>query len=64
MKAAARTATHAVRMDAPFVVWDEDGPHPCEDGWLAVDAEGEAFGIEAATFAREYRPQLGMEVWP
>ena len=39
--------TRMVRIDGPFVVDMPEGPAPCDDGWLAIDARGIPYPIAA-----------------
>jgi hypothetical protein len=46
--------TPARRMDGPFQVATPHGEVQCADGWLAIDASGNPYPIDAAEFDRLY----------
>lgn len=46
--------TRAVRIKGPFTVLTREGPLPCPDGYLAVDAHGWPYPIAADEFAAIY----------
>lgn len=41
---------HAVRVEGPFTVETSDGPVRCEDGWLAIDDQGNPYPIPEDEF--------------
>lgn len=45
------TETRALRIRGPFEVETPEGVMRCEDGWLALDVEGNPYPIDAAVFA-------------
>lgn len=51
-----RVLTHAIRMDGPFVVDTSEGQLRCENGYLAVDARGYPYPIDALEFELIYDP--------
>lgn len=42
-----KVPTRMVRIEGPFVVKTSEGPLRCEDGWLAMDARGYPYPIDA-----------------
>ena len=49
--------TRMVRIDGPFVVDMPEGPAPCDDGWLAIDARGYPYPIAADEQSQIYRAE-------
>lgn len=49
-----RHVTAAVRVQGPFGVRTPSGDVECADGWLAIDARGFPYPIDADEFARIY----------
>lgn len=49
-----RTLTQATRVDGPFTVQTREGTLTCPDGWLAIDAHGWPYPIDAQEFATIY----------
>ena len=49
--------TRMVRIDGPFVVDMPEGPAPCDDGWLAIDARGIPYPIAADEQSQIYRAE-------
>lgn len=50
-------ATHAIRIDGPFVVETSEGAMRCEDGYLAVDSRGYPYPIATDEFLGIYTPE-------
>ena len=49
-----KTLTQAVRITGPFTVRTREGWLNCTDGWLALDAGGWPYPIDAEEFQRIY----------
>jgi hypothetical protein len=49
-----RSLTRAVRIIGPFIVTTREGPLECEDGYLALDNNGDPYPIAADVFATTY----------
>ena len=45
-----------VRIDGPFTVETAEGPLRCEDGWVALDTNGDPYPIAADVEAASYKP--------
>lgn len=52
-----RGATPAIRIDGPFSVETREGTLTCEDGYLAVDSNGDPYPIAADVFEDTYTPK-------
>jgi hypothetical protein len=50
-----RSLTRARRVEGPFLVETPQGPLRCQDGWLALDANGDPYPIAADVFDATYR---------
>ncbi len=48
------TSTFAWRMRSPFEVETLEGTMTCEDGYLAVDVEGNPYPIDAKVFEKTF----------
>jgi hypothetical protein len=48
--------TRAVRIDGRFEVVTREGTLGCEDGWLALDLNGDPYPIAADVFSSIYVP--------
>lgn len=53
-----RVPTKATKIDGQFAVVTSHGGDPvfCDDGWLAIDAEGYPYPIGAGEFRESYQP--------
>lgn len=51
-----KVLTRAVRIAKPFTVQTPEGRLHCEDGWLALDARGYPYPIDADEFDLVYEP--------
>jgi hypothetical protein len=49
-----KSFTNAQRIEGPFEVETHEGFLRCEDGWLAVDAEGFPYPIKDSVFRETY----------
>lgn len=47
--------TRATRVAGPFEVETREGTLRCDDGWLALDSNGDPYPIAADVFAQTYR---------
>lgn len=61
-----KVLTRAIRIVGSFTVETSEGPLFCEDGWLALDARGYPYPIDAEEFYLIYEDallhiQLGFE---
>lgn len=51
------TETAAVRIDGPFEVETLEGVMRCEDGWLALDVDGNPYPIASDVFERTFNTE-------
>lgn len=51
--------TLMTRIDGPFTIHTSQGPLPCEDGWVAIDARGYPYPLAADEQALIYEPVEG-----
>jgi hypothetical protein len=49
-----RTLTRCARIEGPFTVVTPHGEVVCEDGWLAVDSNGDPYPIAADVFEASF----------
>lgn len=56
--------TDMVRIQGPFTAITSDGPAFCEDGWLAIDARGYPYPIDAGEQAIIYEQVLDLDDHP
>lgn len=49
--------TRAIRITGPFAVQTREGTMTCEDGWLAVDSNGDPYPIASDVFRDMYGGQ-------
>jgi hypothetical protein len=52
--ASKRALTRVARIAGPFTVETREGVMECEDGWLAVDSNGDPYPIAADVFEATY----------
>jgi hypothetical protein len=54
------TPTKMIRINGAFEVDTKEGVMSCKDGWLALDADGDPYPIDAKvqakTYAKVYKP--------
>lgn len=50
------TPTRAVRISGRFQVVTREGTLACEDGWLALDQNGDPYPVAADVFTATYVP--------
>lgn len=50
-----KVPTLAIRIDGPFEVETREGTLTCQDGWLALDSNGEPYPIAADIFDATYK---------
>lgn len=48
------TETRAVRIRGPFSVETLEGVMRCDDGWLALDVDGNPYPIASSVFAKTF----------
>jgi hypothetical protein len=46
----------AMRIAGPFCVWTAEGVMYCDDGWLALDVDGNPYPISNNVFHQTYEP--------
>lgn len=51
-----KVLTSATRIKGPFIVETREGTLRCDDGWLALDSNGDPYPIAADVFEELYEP--------